>query len=643
MPTTASRRLKNPLTWVIALTLVYLIILAIRPSEAFFGVPGQWTWSGRPPAASTLPRWWMSLALLALLFGAGIWYDKKWDTLSRWHRGAVLISLAVCIPLLQIALKYVHYPYPLEYYLRRTIGPHNGFWQAAISIDAIGAYLRTYPDYMRAASGVFVHLPVHPPGNIVYLWGWRKVFEFFPSLGHSIAHYLRGYNCADLAFVTLRDSQIAAALGQMLTPLFSGLTILPLYAWGKRLRDARTGWRAALLFSFIPALSLFTMRWDSAYPFFAVLAFAWLHRGLDTGKARWWFLAGLVISIASFCSFGNATFAPAVALYAALYSWQKSPGTVAKVWKSWLALILGGYTVWGIYHGLTGISVWDIFATTLETHLNLGRTYWPWIFYNLYDLVAFAGVPIGFLFMVQSARAWLNVPRRRQHTYELPALTISGVVLVLNFSGVVRGEVGRMWLPWMPIVALAAVLWLTEKRNERGYPLLAGLMALQCLWMTLFLRVSPTGMPSYFPRQPGNPAVAIPLQVTFEQDIRLVGYVAEPEQTTPGETVDLILYWQAGTRPDLPYTVFAHLIDADGILRAQNDSMPAANTLPTSCWLPGEVVEDHRSIAIPADAPPGAYTASVGLYYLPTLIRLPITDGGEGDFFRLPFTITIIE
>ncbi len=496
---------------------------------------------------------------------------------------------------------------------------------------------------MHATKGIFVHLPVHPPGAILYLWLWEKFFELFPTLAHAVAHSFRAYNCADLAFVTLPDAKIAAAFGQMIITLFSGLTIFPLYAWGRRLRDAQTGWRAVLLFSFIPASSLFTMRWDSVYPFFAVLAFAWLHRGLETGHTRWWFCAGLVVSLASFFSFGNATFAPAVALYAGLYLWQKNPGAIVRAWKSWLALILGGYAIWGVYEALTGISVWEIFTTTLETHLNLGRTYWPWVFYNLYDLSAFAGVPVGILFIVQSARAWLNVPRRQNHVSELPALAVSGVVLALNFSGVVRGEVGRMWLPWMPIVVLGAVLWLAEKRDTRGYSLLAGLMALQCLWMTLFLRVSPTGMPSYAPRQPGNPAVATPLQVTFEQDIQLVGYAVESAQTMPGGTVDLTLYWQTRTRPDLPYTVFAHLTNAGGALQAQNDGMPAGNTLPTSCWLPGEVVEDLRPIEIPADTPPGAYTVQVGLYYLPTLTRLPIIDGGAGDFFRLPFTIAVEE
>lgn len=93
MQTILSRSLKKPLTWAVALTLIYLIILATRPSEAFFGAPGQWTWSGRWPAMSTIPRWWPSLALLALLTGAGVWYDKKWETLSQRHKTAALIEI----------------------------------------------------------------------------------------------------------------------------------------------------------------------------------------------------------------------------------------------------------------------------------------------------------------------------------------------------------------------------------------------------------------------------------------------------------------------------------------------------------------------------------------------------------------------
>lgn len=637
--------LGQPMLWAVALTAVYLVILATRPAEAFFGVPGEWTWAGRPPSPATIPRWWPAIVALTLTVIAAIALDKRWDGLSRRQRALALGFLIVAIPLIQILLKYIHYRYPVEFYLYRTIGPHNGFWQVAVSIEALGDYLRTYPAHMAAMDDVFEHLTTHPPGNILYLWLWRKGFEALPGLARAVAHWLRGYNCADIAFVSRPDAHIAAALGQMSIPLLSGLTVLPLYAWGKRLGGGRTGWRAATLFALIPALSLFTLRWDSLYPLFAATAFAALHRGLAENKPRWWLLAGAAVSLVSFCSFGNAPLAPGMALYAAVYLWRQGPRALWQAWRGWLALLLSGYSVWGLFHLLTGVAFWDLLAITGGTQaaLRTAYSYGKWLFYNPYDVLAFGGVPVGVLFVVEAARAWKRTLQRRMDIIMLPALVVSGVLVAVNIAGVSPGEVGRLWLPWMPGMVVAAALWLRRQAADerRGYAILVGLLALQCLWMTLFLRVSPTGMPSYTPRQAGNPAVTTPLAVTFDQHIQLVGYAVEPAQTTPSATVALTLHWQAQTRPDLPYTVFAHLMDADGVMRAQNDGMPAANALPTSCWLPGEVIEDRRPIEIPADAPPGAYTAQVGLYYLPALTRLPIVAGGEGDFFRLPFTITV--
>ncbi len=639
-------RFSDPVAWVIALTAVYLVILATRPAEAFFGVPGQWTWSGRPPAASTIPRWWPAIIALGLSSIAAITLDKRWPNLARRQHAIAIGFLVATIPLIQILLKYIHYQNPIEFYLYRTIGPHNGFWQIAVSIETLSEYLHTYPTQMQALEGVFGHLTTHPPGNILYLWLWRKGFEAVPGLAHIVAQWLRSYNCADLTFVTRPDAHIAAALGQMSLPLLSGLTVLPLYIWGKRLGGGQAGWRAASLFALVPALSLFTMRWDSVYPLLAATAFATLHIGLADDKPALWLLAGVIVSVASFCSFGNAPLAPGMALYAALYLWTKSPRALWQAWRGWLALLLGGYSVWGIFHVTTGVALWDLLAITgnIQATLRSTYSYGQWLFYNAYDVLAFTGVPMGVVFVTEAVRAWKKMLRQRANGILLPALTVSGVLVAVNVAGVSPGEVGRLWMPWMTGTVIVTALWLHRRSwSQRNYALLIGLLALQSLWMTLFLRVSPTGMPSYIPRQPGNPTVATPLHVTFDQDIRLVGYAVEPAQTTPGGTVDLTLYWQAETRPALPYTVFAHLTDADGALRAQNDSMPAGNTLPTSCWLPGEVVEDHRPIAIPADIPPGVYTIQVGLYYLPTLVRLPIIDGGEGDIFRLPSTITVEE
>jgi hypothetical protein len=47
---------------------------------------------------------------------------------------------------------------------------------------------------------------------------------------------------------------------------------------------------------------------------------------------------------------------------------------------------------------------------------------------------------------------------------------------------------------------------------------------------------------------------------------------------------------------------------------------------PTYLWDEGERIQDEYALAIPPDAPPGAYQIAVGMYYLPTLERLSVVD-----------------
>jgi len=634
--------LSSPRTWAVCLTLAYLVILAVRPAESWFGVPGQWTWSGRPPSLSTLPRWPPAIAVLLVMLSGGLLLDRRWQQLKRYHHLVALCGLATLIPISQLALKYIHYRYPMEYYLFRTIGPHNGFWQASVAIESLLDYLKTYPDQMRAMRGIYVHLPVHPPGNVLYLWGWRKLFEWLPQVGYTVAHWFRGYNCADVGFVTLENAQIASALGQIAVLAFSGLTILPLYVWTSDLADRQTAWRACVLYSFTPALGLFSMRWDSVYPLFSALAFALIHRGIVTKRVGYWFAGGLAVSIASFCSFGNATLAPAVALYAALHLLDAERDRLLATWPRWLALIAGGYAVWGVYHLLTGVTVWEIFTVTLETHLNLGRTYWPWIFYNLYDLAVFAG--IGTTALCWQAIHRVRYPRRSLY---FPFYAAISVILLMNFSGVVRGEVGRMWLPWAPVLCLTAAIASKQLSGWALASLAAALVALQSLWMALFLRVSPTGMPGYVPRpvtavaqaepKPDRPFTILP-GAAFQSNIELVGYDI-PEEVQVGSNIDVALYWSASQRPDLPYTVFVHIADKDGEVIAQHDAMPANNQLPTSCWLDGELVKDTHRLQLPDDVAPGDYVILVGLYYLPTMDRLQMIAGDNVTEVIIPLRV----
>jgi hypothetical protein len=109
-----------------------------------------------------------------------------------------------------------------------------------------------------------------------------------------------------------------------------------------------------------------------------------------------------------------------------------------------------------------------------------------------------------------------------------------------------------------------------------------------------------------------------------------------PGTVRAGATLPLALYWQA-TRP-LPadYTVFVHLLDAQGGKVAQRDVAPLTGTLPTSRWAPGQLLRDDQDLAVPAAVPPGTYRLVAGMYDPATLA--PIADRGPIDLGEVVVT-----
>jgi hypothetical protein len=108
------------------------------------------------------------------------------------------------------------------------------------------------------------------------------------------------------------------------------------------------------------------------------------------------------------------------------------------------------------------------------------------------------------------------------------------------------------------------------------------------------------------------------------EDIRLLGYRLDVSSGESAEPLRLVLYWQALGEIEREYTVFVHVLDASGQLVAQRDSMPRDNTLPTTHWLPGRVIEDPHILALPEELEPGTYRVAVGLYHWITGERLPV-------------------
>jgi 4-amino-4-deoxy-L-arabinose transferase-like glycosyltransferase len=98
----------------------------------------------------------------------------------------------------------------------------------------------------------------------------------------------------------------------------------------------------------------------------------------------------------------------------------------------------------------------------------------------------------------------------------------------------------------------------------------------------------------------------------------------------PGERqVRVTLWWEALGVPAADYTVFVHLVDGAGQLRATGDGPPLWGGFPTSMWRPGDVVEDEHVVALPADLPAGQYHLRVGWYEPESGARLGLSAAGD--------------
>lgn len=119
---------------------------------------------------------------------------------------------------------------------------------------------------------------------------------------------------------------------------------------------------------------------------------------------------------------------------------------------------------------------------------------------------------------------------------------------------------------------------------------------------------------------------------------RLNGVLLKNDRTWSGGSLQIVLDWRSIAGIERDYTVFLHLLNSDGVLVAQDDSMPSGGRRPTSDWHIGERVVDEHEIALPPDLPDGRYSLRVGWYDWQTQERVPLANGA--DTLDLPVTVS---
>jgi hypothetical protein len=105
-----------------------------------------------------------------------------------------------------------------------------------------------------------------------------------------------------------------------------------------------------------------------------------------------------------------------------------------------------------------------------------------------------------------------------------------------------------------------------------------------------------------------------PISVNFDDKMALVGYDLDRRVVRPGEEVTLTLYWRGLRKMEHNYTISAQLVNDAQVKAAEDSNWPLKGDAPTMLWEPGNLLEDPKTLAVRADAPPGVYDVQITVF-----------------------------
>ncbi len=630
---------KSKILWLLIPSLLLIAILAFDLLPILRG-NDEWRWPLRgleSPARLIVPI--VTLGLYVFLCALWLKNFERGETSRRYERW-FLLFVTLAAPLLQLSLAFAVSRLPLLEFFGPTVSIHNsGYFTTAVAAPDLNQLLANFPAQMPQLP---IHAQSHPPGAEIVQWLVWQALRAAPPLADSIALPLRTLQCHNPGLMALDNAQIASATIGMLLPLLGSLAVWPLFAFARRVSNSRVAAITVMVFPVLPLFAMWMSQWDQIYPLLLFVGLYLAHTGLE--KRSWWriFAAGVPLSIASFFSVGNAVLMVIVGLYGLTWLWFQRASLRPSISLSLrLALVfaLGCASIWLLYwllYSVNPLSVISIGSRLAFESTTGNRSYGVWLLGNPIDFAVFLGLPIVIVLLYNLIK---RIPFPKSL---LPiALATFGTLLLLWLSGIVRGEVGRLWIYFGPLVMLIAVGWQDagSKMQEDTpyvlrvtfYVLLIALVAAQLLVMNTRWLVND----SFLDEPPERSAVLNPAPLShttsaeFADQIALRGYAVN----SAGNAIDLTLQWQALAQPPHAYTVFAHVVAANGQQVGQQDNMPVRDQSPTSCWTVGEYVVDPYSIPIAAGAP-GPFKIVVGLYRADTGTRLPRSDA-QGDSVTL--------
>lgn len=240
----------------------------------------------------------------------------------------------------------------------------------------------------------------------------------------------------------------------------------------------------------------------------------------------------------------------------------------------------------------------------------LRQTYWAMFGYGLPAPPVFYWFVYGVV--LAALAGWVRLlgksGRRLLFSPALLLVIWSAVVFVLLLRWMQQIETtnqGRLLFPAIGSLAVLLAMGVAaldgqRQRLGKGIIIILGVWAATLPLLVIgpaYARPAPLAATAVIPH---------PTNVIFGDSVQLLGYEL-PTAVTPGEPVEVTLYWQALQPVTESYAVAVRILDADQQVVTGVDSVPYQARFPTVVWPVGRPFQDTVQL------PPAATTATPGL------------------------------
>jgi len=342
--------------------------------------------------------------------------------------------------------------------------------------------------------------------------------------------------------------------------------------------------------------------------------------------AGWWYLRNIQL-------YGDVT---GLNAFVEVLGKRAAPASLSQLWGERWGFMLSYWGLFGgvnvpldewVYHVLNGLA-WIAFVGAIvclvRTSLRWFRQAPPVVLPaqpgglrrdDLRDFIqgraALFAVGLFGLIVVAALTQWATVTWSSQGRLVFSAISTWSIFLVLGLIGLLPERIGR---------SVAATIGI-------GFFAIAALAPFTTI-APAYARPAPIARPDRFD---------VPLDVTFGDRIRLLGADIESTSTRPGDSIEIVLSWQAVAPIDKDYSTFVHLLDEFEIPVAQRDMFPGGGLWPMTQMRVGDVIASRYVLGIPETAySPSRLVWEVGVYdeFLPPdKPRLPVSSGGDNVRF----------